>query len=123
MKDTMSKSELENIRKINQVQKLIAKGFSRWDIAEILSHEWGISTTTVAYVWYPKAKAELLNDEDFREGLREKLLSMYMDVYSESRSEMDRKSALGALNSIVKLNALDQIKDDNSDKQIVISFD
>lgn len=109
--------------KIHRVQKLIAKGLDRWEIAEILAPEWHIEPYTVAYVWYPQAKGELLNDEEFKEGLREKLLSMYFDVYSESRSEMDRKNALGALNSIVKLNALDQMKEEGNNADIQIVFD
>lgn len=119
---TLTKTEYNEIIRINQIQKMISRGITRWDIANTLADEWNIKPERVAYYYYPKAKDELLNDEDLKENLREKLLSMYLDTYEESRSQFDRKNALGALNSIVKLTALDQIKD-SGNGDITIVFD
>ena len=99
---------------INKIIKLLVKGYTHHQIHQSLikdEYKWGsdLWSKTKRYAYINEAYQEIKeNLTAKKEDLANRVLTMFFDIYADSKKAKDRQSQIKALAEIKKLTGLDE---------------
>lgn len=104
------RTQSEEAEQEKLVYGLMMDGLTTVQLVKVLSEQHGYEERNARRLIYKVNKSFKIQDEEEKEMLKDKYIEMYHHLYQEANADSDIKTANTVLNSIVKLQGLDVIK-------------